>query len=45
MESSPLRRYFDFVRPIESGNGAAKALKDAIVAAYKAQAASIGLTT
>jgi hypothetical protein len=34
------RRYFDYLRPAEPGNGSAKALKDAIVAAYKAQAAS-----
>jgi hypothetical protein len=38
------RRYFDFLRPIEGGNGAAKTLKEAIVAAYKAQAASTGPT-
>ncbi len=36
------RRYFDYLRPAEPGNGSAKALKDAIVAAYKAQAASTG---
>jgi hypothetical protein len=31
------RRYFDYLRPADAGNGSAKALKDAIVAAYKAQ--------
>src|SRR5713226_8879012 len=38
------RRYFDFLRPIECGNGAAKTLKEGIVAAYRAQAASTGPT-
>jgi hypothetical protein len=41
---SDQRRYFDYLRPAEPGNGSAKALKDAIVAAYKAQAASAGPT-
>jgi len=34
------RRYFDYLRAIEGGNGAAKTLKDAIVAAYKVQAST-----
>lgn len=34
------RRYFDYLRPADAGNGSAKALKAAIIAAYKAQAVS-----
>ena len=34
------RRFFDYLRPVNGGGAAAKALKEAIVAAYKAQAAS-----
>ncbi len=42
--SSDQRRYFDYLRQAEPGTGSAKALKEAIVAAYKAQAASTGPT-
>ncbi len=34
------RRYFDYPRPVDGGSGAAKALKEVMVAAYKAQAGS-----
>jgi hypothetical protein len=34
------RRFFDYLRPVNGGGAAAKALKEAIVAAYKAQAPS-----
>jgi hypothetical protein len=34
------RRYFDFLRPTNGGNTATKAVKDAILAAYKAQGVS-----
>ena len=34
------RRFFDYLRPVNGGSAAAKALKEAIIAAYKAQAAS-----
>ena len=34
------RRYFDYLRPVNGGAAATKALKEALVAAYKAQAAS-----
>ena len=34
------RRYFDFLRPANGGSAATKALKDAILTAYKAQAPS-----
>jgi hypothetical protein len=38
------RRFFDYLRPVDGG-AAAKALKEAIIAAYKAQAASGEPTT
>ncbi len=38
---SDQRRYFDYRRPADAGNGSAKALKDAIIAAYKAQDRSV----
>ncbi len=41
---SDQRRYFDYLRPANAGNRSAKALKEAIVAAYKAQAAPTGPT-
>ena len=34
------RRFFDYLRPVDGGAAATKALKEAIVAAYKAQLAS-----
>ena len=34
------RRFFDYLRSVDGGAAAAKALKEAIVAAYKPQAAS-----
>ena len=34
------RRFFDYLRPANSGAAAATTLKEAIVAAYKAQHAS-----
>lgn len=34
------RRYFDLLRPANGGSAATKALKDAILAAYKAQGSS-----
>ncbi len=34
------RRFFDYLRSVEGNAAAAKALKEAIIAAYKAQAAS-----
>jgi len=34
------RRFFDYLRPANGGGAAAKLLKEAIVAAYKAQATS-----
>ncbi len=34
------RRYFDYLRPANGGNTAAKTLKDAIIAAYRAQGVS-----
>jgi hypothetical protein len=39
------RRFFDYLRPVNGGGAAAKALKEAIVAAYKAQPASGEPTT
>jgi hypothetical protein len=39
------RRFFDYLRSVDSTAAAPKALKEAIVAAYKAQAASSGPTT
>jgi hypothetical protein len=35
------RRFFDYVRPVEASNGATKALKEAIIAAYKAHAGDV----
>ena len=32
------RRYFDYLRGVDGGNGAVKALKEAIIAAHKAHA-------
>jgi hypothetical protein len=34
------RRYFDYLRSVDGGAAATKALKEAMVAAYKAHAAS-----
>ncbi len=34
------RRFFDYLRSVEGNAAATKALKEAIIAAYKAQAAS-----